>query len=84
MAICNALHVRTAVELDLAKSRPAPAELTEGEISSEQGLGNTPTFPGYTREELCHFQETDLSLSVLKRFWQAKTKAFCSGETGFA
>lgn len=74
VAICNALHVGTAVELDLAKSRPVPAELTEGEISSEQGLGNTPTFPGYTREELCHFQETDPSLSVLKRFWQAKRK----------
>ena len=37
-------------------------------------LGNTPTLPGYTREELRGFQDANPTLGVLRKFWDVKRK----------
>lgn len=74
VAICNELQAGTAVEPDLAMARPVPVDLIEGEVSPEHALGNTPTLPGYTKKELCCFQDADPSLSILKQFWKARRK----------
>jgi len=37
-------------------------------------MGNTPTFPGYIREELRRFQDADPTLIVFRKFWDVKGK----------
>lgn len=64
----------TTVEPDLATASPVPVELIEGEFSLEHALGNTSALPGYTKEELCCFQDADPSLTVLKHFWKERRK----------
>lgn len=48
-------------------------ELMEGKFSPDSALGNTPTLPGYTNE-LCHLQDADPFLKLLKQFWHARKK----------
>lgn len=36
--------------------------------------GNTPTLPGYSPEELCHFQSTDPTITSFRKFWDRKKK----------
>lgn len=43
------------------------AESGSGEISVRQG--NTPTLPGYTKEELVGFQTSDPTLKAFRSFW---------------
>ncbi|XP_024117618.1 uncharacterized protein LOC112139155 [Oryzias melastigma] len=46
-------------------------ELGPGTIKEQ---GNTPTLPGYTREQLVEFQQNDLTLQEFKVFWDRKEK----------
>lgn len=53
VAICSELHGGTTIDPDLTVLGSALGELAEGKVSPDSALGNTPTLPGYTKEELC-------------------------------
>lgn len=74
VAICSELHGGTAIDPDLTVFEPALGERTEGEVSPGFALGNTPTLPGYTKEEFCRLQDTDPFLKLLKHFWRTRKK----------
>ncbi len=74
VAICSELHGGTAIDPDLTVLGPALGELAEGKVSPDSALGNTPTLPGYTKEELCRLQDADPFLKLLKQFWHTRRK----------
>ncbi len=74
VAICSELFGGTVIDPDLTVLRPALGELAEGKVSPDSALGNTPTLPGYTKEELCHLQDADPFLKLLKQFWHTRRK----------
>ncbi len=74
VAICSELHGGTAIDPDLTVLGPALGELAEGKVSPDSALGNTPTLPGYTKEELRRLQDADPFLKLLKQFWHIRRK----------
>lgn len=78
VAICNSLRTGTALGPDLlaagmehSKVRQLQASLAgEDDVVCE----NTPTLPGYSKEELRRFQELDPTLSLFKKFWSRQKK----------
>ncbi|XP_043076463.1 uncharacterized protein LOC122325488 [Puntigrus tetrazona] len=82
VAICSGLRAGTAVGEDLAVLAASPGEggigmlqaAMEDRETGEEPLENTPTLPGYTKDDLRQFQETDPTISVLKSFWDKKRK----------
>lgn len=75
ISVCNLIERGTVLDADLVtkgleccKVRQIRAvESGSGEITA--GQGNTPTLPGYTREELLGFQTSDPTLKEFKTFW---------------
>lgn len=75
IAVCNLIGRGTVLDTDLAtkglecyRVRQIRAlESVSVEVSTSQG--NTPTLPGYTREELIGFQTSDPTLKCFKTFW---------------
>ncbi|XP_016323325.1 uncharacterized protein LOC107673957 [Sinocyclocheilus anshuiensis] len=82
VTICSGLRTGTALEVDLAGLEASPREGKIGLLHAaiedgETGGGpmeNTPTLPGYTKDELRQFQDADPTISVLKSFWDKKRK----------
>lgn len=79
VAICNALRTGTVVEPDLAVHvARKEAGLAQAALVDEDDRGgtleNTPTLPGYTKDELHRFQEKDPTITVLRNFWDEKRK----------
>ncbi|KAK3544562.1 hypothetical protein QTP86_016933, partial [Hemibagrus guttatus] len=79
IAICNAIRAGTRVEPDLAvlvncrETRPLHAAVVD--IDGEMPMvENTPTLPGYTKDELRGFQKVDPTIAALKNFWDQKRK----------
>ncbi len=79
VAICSGLRTGTAMGADLAGLVASPREGKIGQLQAaiengEEHLENTPTLPGYTKDELRQFQDADPTISVLKNFWDKKRK----------
>ncbi len=74
VAICSEQHGGTAIDPDLTVLGPALGELAEGKVSPDSALGNTPTLPGYIKEELCRLQDADPFVKLLKQFWHTRRK----------
>ncbi|KAK3560440.1 hypothetical protein QTP86_008445 [Hemibagrus guttatus] len=78
VAICNSLRTGTALGPDLLAAGVECSRLRQlqAALAGEDDLGceNTPTLPGYSKAELCQFQETDPTLGVFKRFWSRQRK----------
>lgn len=89
VAICNALRTGTVVEPDLAvRVAREEARLLQAAIVDEDDregiLENTPTLPGYTKDELHRFQEEDPTITALRNFWDKKRKPTKQERTGLS
>ncbi|XP_028290920.1 uncharacterized protein LOC114454569 [Gouania willdenowi] len=80
VAICN-VRKGTALGPELGTAavkccsvRQVRASQAEQEASNRERQGNTPTLPGYSKEELRQFQSTDPTLSTFRHFWDRKQK----------
>ncbi|KAK3518538.1 hypothetical protein QTP70_001500 [Hemibagrus guttatus] len=79
IAICNVIRAGTRVEPDLVviidrrETRPLHAAVVgiDGEMPMFE---NTPTLPGYTKNELRGFQKVDPTIAAHKNFWDQKRK----------
>lgn len=81
VAICNVVWKGTALEPELVtaglgscKVRQIRALETGASTDADPSQGNTPTLPGYSKEELRRFQSQDPVLSVFKTFWDGERK----------
>lgn len=81
VAICNVIEKGTALGTDLTTAalgsyriRQVRALEKEDTILHPLSQGNTPTLPGYSKEELRAFQGQDPILGVFRRFWEQKRK----------
>lgn len=80
VAICSGLRTGTALEADLSELMAGPREGETGQLQvaiddeGEHFLEDTPTLPGYTKDELRQFQEADPTLSILRSYWDKKRK----------
>lgn len=71
----------TALEPDLVsvgvkfcQVRQARVTAIEQDTEDVVSQGNTPTLPGYSKDELLQFQSTDPTLKSFQHFWDQKTK----------
>lgn len=83
VALCSGLRTGAVVGPDLAELVVGPSQERTGQLHAaieDEGTGeeypleNTPTLPGYTKDELRQFQEADPTISVFKSFWDMKRK----------
>ncbi|KAL1276641.1 hypothetical protein QQF64_036264 [Cirrhinus molitorella] len=80
VAICHAIRPGTFVEPDLAmlvgkvETRSLHAAIVDVNGESEPMLENTPTLPGYAKDELQQFQNVDPNIMALRNFWDQKRK----------
>ena len=80
VAICNA-RMGTAVGPELGEAGVRCCKIRQIRISEARqdssendGQGNTPVLPGYSKEELKQFQSTDPTLCSFRRFWDRKCR----------
>lgn len=83
VAICSLINRGTAlnpalVAAGLHSCRLRHIRAVESYSDDPNGLrqGNTPTFPGYTTDELCAFQQQDPVISVFRRLWDQKRRPY--------
>lgn len=78
VAVCSELRVGTLVEASIAEQVAGSREEGTGQLQEamedEHFLENTPTLPGYTKDELCQFQKADPVISLFRHFWNQKRK----------
>lgn len=81
IAICNVIGKGTTLGtelttagLDSYKIRQVRALENGDPIVHSIAQGNTPTLPGYSKQELSSFQSQDPVLSVFRTFWEEKRK----------
>lgn len=85
ISICNVVRKGTALQPDLVSAgvkccqvrqvRSITAVEQDTELADSQG--NTPTLPGYSKDELRQFQNTDPILKSFRHFWdQGKKPTF--------
>ncbi|KAL6485918.1 hypothetical protein MHYP_G00053100 [Metynnis hypsauchen] len=80
VAICSLIYQGTALDpalvtagLQSCKVRQIRAlEAGDGDVGQDQS--NTPTFPGYSNEDLRVFQQQDPVLSVFRDWWERKRR----------
>lgn len=81
ISICNVVRKGTALGPDLGSAgarccqvRQVRALATGQEAEAPNIQSNTPTLPGYSKEELKQFQTTDPTLRSFRKFWDQKKK----------
>lgn len=80
IAICDVLRTGSTIDPDLAavdESGVVRQLRVSGDLGAPanyEALRNTPTFPAYTKAELRSLQETDLTLSKLRKFWDLRRR----------
>ncbi|KAL1256563.1 hypothetical protein QQF64_012108 [Cirrhinus molitorella] len=78
IALCNSLRTGTILGPDLVAAGMECCQVWQLQASGvTENYGdceNTPTLPGYSKAELCQFQETDPTLSMFRKFWNRKKK----------
>lgn len=79
VAVCGWIHCGIYLDLALVAAginscevRQMRAVVTNSNDGDELGQGNTPTFPGYSTDELIAFQQQDLVISRFRKFWDQK------------
>lgn len=60
--------------MDRRETGPLHAAVVDTDCEFEHPLENTPTLPGYTKDELREFQKVDPTIAALKGFWDHKRK----------
>uniref|UniRef100_A0A3P9MIP6 Gypsy retrotransposon integrase-like protein 1 n=1 Tax=Oryzias latipes TaxID=8090 RepID=A0A3P9MIP6_ORYLA len=81
ISICNMIQRGTSLDPDLVcegikccQVREMRATAAEQVVENKDLQGNTPTLPGYSKEELRQFQQTDPTIKSFCQFWDQKTK----------
>lgn len=80
VAICNVIQKGTTLGAELTSAGLESCKIRQmganekGDGSGSGSQGNTPTLPGYSKEELREFQGQDPVLGVFRRFWDSKSK----------
>lgn len=80
VAVCNMVNRGTVLNPDLVvagihccRVRQIRA-LESGDSENNGAQGNTPTLPGYTRQQLVEFQSNDIILKEFRKFWDRQKK----------
>lgn len=80
VAICNVIQKGTALGAELTTAGIESYKIRQmranekGDGSGFGAQGNTPTLPGYSKDDLKEFQGQDPVLGVFRRFWDSKSK----------
>ncbi|CAI5636918.1 unnamed protein product, partial [Oreochromis niloticus] len=88
---CNLVSRGTTLGLDLVSAgvkccqvRQARVTAVEQDTHFTDSQGNTPTLPGYSKEELRQFQSSDPTIKSFRQFWDKKKKPTYQQRKGLA
>lgn len=91
ISICNLVSRGTTLGLDLVSAgvkccqvRQARVTAVEQDTHFTDSQGNTPTLPGYSKEELRQFQCSDPTIKSFRQFWDKKKKPTHQQRRGLA
>lgn len=90
VVVCN-IRMRTALGPELGtagtkccRMRQVCATKAQRSTDVSDRLGNTPTLPGYAKEELCKIQSKDPTISAFRQFRDRKPNPISKERKGLA